>query len=186
MSFAFSKENLKKIDGILKQYPENRRQSALLPILDLAQRQNGGWLSFDVLEAIANLMGIPTLKVQEVASFYTMFHLQPVGKFHVQICGTTPCWLRGAENIMHTCKKHLGLEHTDITEDAMFSIEEVECLGACVNAPVVQINDHYFEDLDEKSLITLLDTCKEKGLPKPYSAQNRQGSAPLSLKREVR
>lgn len=182
MSFAFSKDNLKKIDGIFKKYPENRRQSALLPILDLAQRQNGGWLSFDVLEVIAALIGIPTLKVQEVASFYTMFHLKPVGTFHVQVCGTTPCWLRGAEDIMRACKKHLGLEHTHITEDKMFSIEEVECLGACVNAPIVQINDDFFEDLDVNSVIQLVETCKEKGLPKPYSAQNRQGSSPLNLK----
>lgn len=183
MSFAFSKDNLKKIEAIFKRYPENRRQSALLPILDLAQRQNDGWLSFDTLEAVAVIIGIPTLKVQEVASFYTMFHLKPVGKFHVQVCGTTPCWLRGAEEIMLTCKKHLGLEHSNITDDGTFSIEEVECLGACVNAPIVQINDDFFEDLDEDSLIQLLDSCKDKGVPKPYSAQKRQGSSPLNLKR---
>ncbi len=163
--FAFSPENQVRVAEHLKKYPSDRSQSALLPLLDLAQRQNGGWLSYEALEAVANVLHIPVLKVHEVASFYSMYHLEPVGTYHIQVCGTTPCWLRGAESVRDACKKHLGVGMKEVTGDGLFSLEEVECLGACVNAPVVQINDTYFENLDEKSVVALLKTCAKEGLP---------------------
>lgn len=179
MSFAFFEENEGLIQTILEKYPAARRQSAMLPLLDLAQRQNGGWLSMPALEAVANVLGVGVLKVWEVASFYTMFHLNPVGKYHVQVCGTTPCMLRGAESVKAACHAYLGVGDKAITLDGLFSMEEVECLGACVNAPVVQINDALFEDLDEVSMMHLLKTCREKGLPNAYSARGRISSAPM-------
>lgn len=182
MTFAFTKENMKLIDGLIAKYPADRRQSALLPVLDIAQRQNGGWLSMPALEAVADVIGIPALKALEVASFYTMYHLEPVGKFHIQVCGTTPCMLRGAEELKDACHKHLGVGDKEVTKDGLFSIEEVECLGACVNAPVVQINDDYFEDLDAPSLIGILDQCKKGKMPKAHSAKGRTSSAPFEEK----
>ena len=182
MSFTFTSENSQKIEEICTHYPADRRQSALLPVLDMAQRQNGGWLSHDALEAVADIIGISVLKVYEVATFYSMYHLKPVGKYHIQWCGTTPCWLRGAQDVATACQKHLGLENSGhdvaMTQDGLFSMQEVECLGACVNAPIIQINDDFFEDLDEKSAVALLDACRNTGLPKPYSALQRQCSAP--------
>lgn len=189
MSFAFTPENQKHIETICARYPVDRRQSALLPVLDIAQRQNGGWLSHPVLEAVADVIQIPVLKVYEVASFYTMYQLKPVGKYHIQWCGTTPCWLRGAADVAHACRKHLGLEDSGhsiaITGDGLFSMQEVECLGACANAPIIQINDDFFEDLDETSAVALLKTCKEKGLPKPYSAKKRLSSEPEGMVLDV-
>ena len=179
MAFVFSKENQGKIQTILNKYPPERGQSAMLPLLDLAQRQNGGWLSLPALEAVSDVLCIGVLQVWEVASFYTMFHLSPVGKYHVQVCGTTPCMLRGAENIKATCHKHLSVEDKQVTHDGVFSVEEVECLGACVNAPIVQINDHLFEDMDEESMMQLLETCRKNGLPDPYSAKGRTSAEPV-------
>jgi len=178
-SFSFTKENLKTIEKHMGKYPKGREQSALLPMLDIAQRQNGGWLSYACLEAVAKLLNLSPLKVHEVASFYSMFHLDPVGKYHVQVCGTTPCMLRGAEALCERAKKHLGIELKEVTSDGLFSIEEVECLGGCVNAPIVQINDDYFEDLTEDALVDILDKCRGGKMPKPFSAAGRMGSAPF-------
>ncbi|MBX9976705.1 MAG: NADH-quinone oxidoreductase subunit NuoE [Alphaproteobacteria bacterium] len=176
--FTFTNAHKKLIEEHMAKYPSDKRQSALLPVLDIAQRQNGGWLSMDALTAVADVVGISVLKAHEVASFYTMYHLKPVGKYHIQVCGTTPCWLRGAEGVRDVCTKHLKIGMKEVTKDGLFSIEEVECLGACVNAPVVQINDNYFEDLDEASVIALIDTCKKEGLPHSYSAVGRHASEP--------
>lgn len=182
MTFAFTKENQKLIEMHLAKYPHDRRQSVLLPLLDLAQRQNGGWLSMPALEAVAEVIGITTLKVYEVASFYSMYHLHPVGKYNIQVCGTTPCMLRGAEGLKEACHKHLGVGDKEVTKDGLFSIEEVECLGACVNAPVVQINDDLFEDLDAPALLAILDQCKSGKMPKPFSAKGRTSAAPCDDK----
>lgn len=185
MRFLFTPEHKKKIEALCAHYPADRRQSALLPVLDIAQRQNGGWLSHAALEAVADMIGIPVLKVYEVATFYTMYHLKPVGTYHIQWCGTTPCWLRGAADVAKACRNHLGLKDgghgIEVTDDGLFSMQEVECLGACVNAPMMQINDDFFEDLDEQSAIDLLKTCRETGLPKPYSAKNRRSSEPEGM-----
>jgi NADH-quinone oxidoreductase subunit E len=156
-SFSFNDDNLKKGKAIISNYPEGRERSALLPLLDLAQRQCGGWLPHVALEYVAEFLNLPFIRVYEVATFYSMFHLSPVGKHHIQICGTTPCWLRGSSDIMSTCEEKLKIKCGDVTTDAKFSLSEVECLGACVNAPVVQINDEYYENLTPEMMKDLID-----------------------------
>lgn len=154
--FSFSAENLQIIQSILKKYPADRQESAVLPLLDLAQRQCEGWLPPPAIMTVASILNMPEIRVYEVASFYTMFHLKPVGKHHIQVCRTTPCWLRGSEQILATCKTHLGIQSNEVTSNGQFSLEEVECLGACINAPVVQINDTYYEDLTSDSMKEIL------------------------------
>lgn len=156
-AFKFTKENKEKAKKYLKAYPEDRQQSAVKSFLDLAQRQNNGWLSKECIEYVANLLNMPYVKAMEIATFYNMFHLKPVGKYHVKLCRTTPCWLKGADDIKKACENHLGIHVNDMTDDGLFSISEVECLGACVNAPIVQINDDYFEDLTPEILCSTLE-----------------------------
>ena len=162
MSFTFTPENQKTADAYIKRYPKGRQGSAVLPLLDLAQRQSGGWLPHPVLEAVATMLDMPFMKVLEVASFYTMFNLKPVGTYHVQICGTTPCWLKGAEDLKKTCEHHLKIKTGETTKDQKFTLTEVECLGACINAPAVQINDDYYENLSSESIIKLLKSLPDK------------------------
>ena len=154
--FIFTPENREKVDSCIHRYPPGRQASAVLPLLDLAQRQCGGWLPHQAIEAVAAMLKMPPIRVHEVASFYTMFNLKPVGKHHVQVCRTTPCWLRGSEDIKAACESHLGIQTGQVTPNGKFSIVEVECLGACVNAPVVQINDDYYENLTPESVKSLL------------------------------
>ncbi|MBA3813990.1 MAG: NADH-quinone oxidoreductase subunit NuoE [Alphaproteobacteria bacterium] len=177
--FEFSKENKAKIELILKRYPEGRQASAILPLFDLAQRQCGGWLPPSAIEKVTEILGVSLVRGYEVATFYTMFNLTPVGQYHVQICGTTPCMLRGSEDLKRVCKKHLGIAEGETTEDGLFTVNEVECIGACVNAPAVQINDDYFEDLTKETFLNLLEDLKGGKDIKPGSAVGRQGSAPL-------
>lgn len=179
-TFEFSPENKEKINKILTRYPEGRQASAILPLFDLAQRQCGGWLPSSAIETVTQILGVPLIRGFEVASFYTMFNLKPVGRYHVQICGTTPCMLKGSKNLQHMCKKHLGIENGETTPDGLFTLNEVECIGACVNAPAVQINDDYFEDLTEQSLQKLLKDLADGKEVKPGSIIGRQGSAPLN------
>lgn len=179
--FEFSKENLKLAKQIIAKYPNNRERSALLPLLDIAQRQNDNWISNDVIDYISDFLGVPCIKVYEVASFYTMFNLKPVGKNFIQICRTTPCWLKGSDKIASVCKKKLGIEIGEITKDGEFSLSEVECLGGCVNSPIVQINDDYYEDLDEKSMEKIIDDLKSGKVIKKGSQKGRQCSAPLTI-----
>ncbi len=160
--FSFNKENLKKAQEIIAKYPDGRQKSAMLPLLDIAQKQNGGWLSVPAMEYVANYISEPYMRVYEVATFYTMYNLKPVGKYHIQVCGTTPCWLRGAAEVMKTCEKLTGVNCGETSKDGMFTISEVECLGACVNAPIVQINDDYYEDLDSEKLEDLIKKLKAK------------------------
>jgi len=156
-TFSFDKKNLTLAKKLVKQYPKERQQSAVLPLLDMAQRQNGGWLSPQALEYVAGYIGMPYVKIIEVASFYSMFNLKPVGKYHIQVCGTTPCWLNGAEKIMADLQKNLKIKCGQVTADGMFSLAEVECLGACINAPVVQVNDDYHENVyDAEKMIQQL------------------------------
>jgi NADH-quinone oxidoreductase subunit E len=176
MVFAFTKENLSKIENILKKYPEERQASAVLPLLDLAQRQNDGWLSPDSIEAVAKFLNMPVIRVFEVASFYSMFNLKPIGKYHVQVCGTTPCMLCDAEDILNTCKSELGIKTGETTTDGMFTLSEVECLGACVNAPVMQINDDFYEDLSSDTVKSILKNLKNGKKSKTGSQTNRQCS----------
>lgn len=155
-SFVFTIENQETVNRILQKYPLGRQASAVLPLMDLAQRQNGGWLSRSAIEAIAHILKMPVIRAYEVATFYTMFNLNPVGKHHIQLCRTAPCWLRGSEAIQSVCESQLGIKPGEVTPDGKFSLTEVECLGACVNAPIVQINDDYFEDLTPESMKQLL------------------------------
>jgi NADH-quinone oxidoreductase subunit E len=160
MSFEFNQANKIKVEEILKKYPSNRKKSAVMPLLDLAQRQNQNWISKGVIEKIATILEMPEIKVYEIASFYTMYNLKPVGKFLLQFCKTTPCMLRGIDQIIKDCEKKLGIKIDQTTADSLFTIKEVECLGACVNAPVVQINDDYFEDLTSEKFQQILDDLK--------------------------
>jgi len=167
----------------LAKYPEGRKMSAVIPLLDLAQRQVGaetgtqGWLPIPVIEFVAAECAMPPMRAMEVASFYTMFNLVPVGKYHVQLCGTTPCLLRGSDNVMRACEKR-GLKKGTTTKDGLFTLTEVECLGACANAPMVQINDDNYEDLTEESMTAVLDALANGQPVKPGSQIGRQTSCP--------
>lgn len=161
--FEFTVENQEKAQSLLSKYPTLHKQSALVPLLDLAQRQCGGWLPQPAIETVAELVSIPFLKALEVASFYSMFNLKPIGKYHIQICGTTPCWLKGSDDIRQACTKHLGIDLKETTDDRQFTLREVECLGACVNAPMVQINDAYYENLTVDSIVETLKNLANKG-----------------------
>lgn len=175
-SFAFSKENLKQVDMHIKKYPAGRQASAVMPLLDLAQRQEG-WISEAAMNEIGRILDMPPIKVYEVATFYSMYHLAPVGKFHLQLCTTTPCWLCGSAKLKQVIKDKIGIEENgEVSKDGLFSIEEVECLGACVNAPVCQVNDDYYEDLNEDTLAGLIDELKKGKVPPKGSMKKRQGS----------
>jgi NADH-quinone oxidoreductase E subunit len=178
-SFAFSEENLKIKNEILKKYPENRKKSAVMPLLNLAQKQNDGWITLAAVEYIADLLEVPYIKVYEVATFYTMYNLAPVGKYFVQVCTTTPCGIRGSGKIVDMCKKYISNKEGELSEDKKSSWIEVECLGACVNAPMIQINDDYFEDLDSDSAEKIFKSFKDDSLPKFGSQKGRKGSEPI-------
>jgi NADH-quinone oxidoreductase subunit E len=177
-SFAFTQENLVWARAEITKYPEGRQQSAVIPILWRAQAQCGGWLPLKAMEAVAELLGMAKIRVLEVATFYTMFNLAPVGRFHVQLCGTTPCMLRGSEDLKKVCHRMIG-EETEVTADGTFSWIEVECLGACVNAPMVQINADYYEDLTPAILTRIINDLSAGRTPKPGPQIDRQFSAPV-------
>jgi NADH-quinone oxidoreductase subunit E len=160
--FAFTKDNLKKAKDLISKYPKERQKSAVLPLLDLAQRQNGGWLSKAAIEYVADYISEPYMRVYEIVTFYSMYNLNPIGKYHIQVCGTTPCWLRGADDIMKSCEKHAKTKCGGTSSDGLFTISEVECLGACVDAPVVQINDDYYENLDSKKMEDIINDLRKK------------------------
>jgi len=167
--FRFTPQYLEKVNALIANYPPGRQASAVIGVLDLAQRQEG-WLSRTAMDEVAKLLDMAPIRVYEIATFYTMFQLKPKGKYLLQVCTTTPCWLRGSDAIMKAC------EHA--ADGETFSVQEVECLGACVNAPVVQINDDFYEDLDEASLKKVLDALKRGETPKPGPQVDRQTSAP--------
>jgi NADH-quinone oxidoreductase subunit E len=175
--FAFSKDNLAWAKQQIAKYPEGRQASAIIALLWRAQAQAGGWLPEAAIRAVADFLGMAHIRALEVATFYTMFNLSPVGKFHVQFCGTTPCRLRGAGDLEKICHARIG-EQGAVTADGKFSWMEVECLGACVNAPVVQINADYYEDLDAESFGKILDQLADGKTPKPGPQVKRQLSAP--------
>ena len=183
--FAWTDEHAREAKTIVAQYPEGRQQSAVIPLLDLAQRQVGvetntqGWLPLPVMEFVAAQLDMPVIRVLEVATFYTMFNLVPVGRFHVQMCGTTPCMLRGSDDVLDACYER-GLEKGRTTDDGLFTLTEVECLGACANAPMVQINDDNYEDLTEESMTAILDALARGDHPKPGPQIDRQTSAPAT------
>jgi NADH-quinone oxidoreductase subunit E len=179
-TFAFSPENLAKAHAHIKKYPPGRQASAVLPLLDLAQRQSGNWLPRAAMDTVAQILGMAPIRVYEVATFYSMFNLRPVGRHLFQICTTTPCWLRGSDEVVEACRNKLGIDIGETTPDGQFSLTEVECLGGCVNAPIIQVNDDFYEDLDGPSTEALIDALSRGEVPKPGSAIKRQGSAPVS------
>ncbi len=182
-SFAWTPANAKTAAAFIARYPEGRQQSAVIPLVDLAQRQVGtdtqtqGWLPLPVMEFVAAKLDMPVIRVLDVATFYTMFNLAPVGRFHVQVCGTTPCMLRGSDDVLHACYKR-GLRKGETTADGLFTLTEVECLGACANAPMVQVNDDNYEDLTADSMAAMLDALAAGRAPTPGPQVARQTSCP--------
>ena len=176
--FAFTPGNLAKAKAHIAKYPPGRQASAVLPLLDLAQRQHGNWLPRAAMDHVAELLDMAPIRVYEVATFYTMFNLRPVGRHFFQICTTTPCWLRGSDDVVAACHKKLGIGVGEMTPDGLFSLREVECLGACVNAPVIQINDDFYEDLDGPATEALIDALRSGKTPPMGSVKGRQGSMP--------
>jgi NADH-quinone oxidoreductase E subunit len=177
-SFQFSDENRKRAEKFIAKYPEGRQASAVMPLLDLAQRQSDGWLPTAAIEHIADYLDMPSMRVYEVASFYTMYNLKPVGRNVIQVCTTTPCWLRGSDEVVSTCKRKLGIGLGETTADGEFTLNEVECLGACVNAPIAQVGDDYYEDLDGDRTEALIDALQRGERPAPGPQNGRQMSAP--------
>jgi len=177
-SFAFKPETEEKIAFWRGKYPADKQRSAVIPLLWLAQKDNGGWLSEPAMREVADRLEMPYIRVYEVATFYTMFRLQPVGKFHVQLCGTTPCMLRGAEDIRAAIEGKLGIHAGQTTGDRKFTLTEVECLGACCNAPMVQINDDYFEDLTPDIKTDLIDRLARGEAVTPGPQNGRSCSEP--------
>jgi NADH-quinone oxidoreductase subunit E len=177
-SFEFTPENRTWLDAQIAKYPPGRQASAVIPALWQAQKQHDYWLPQKAIEKVADLLGMPYIRVLEIATFYTMFNLEPVGKYFIQLCGTTPCMLRGSDDLIRICEERIG-EQRHVTADGLFSWLEVECLGACCNAPMVQINDDYFEDLDATNFTRLLDDLAA-GRPVHIGPQNgRLRSEPL-------
>ncbi len=177
-SFEFTPENLAKAKADIAKYPPGRQSSAVLPLLDLAQRQHGNWLPRAAMDTVADMLEMARIRVYEVATFYTMFNLKPVGKHLFQICTTTPCWLRGSDEVVKACERKLGVKLGETTPDGQFTLVEVECLGACVNAPIIQVNDDFHEDLDAASTERLIDALRRGDRPVMGSVKRRQGSAP--------
>ena len=180
--FKFSENNLKTVEDILKKYPTKNKKSAVMPLLYLAQKQNNNWIPLAALKYIAKYLSMPYISVYEVATFYTMYNLSPVGKHFIQVCTTTPCLLRGADKIVKICKEKISPNESEISKKGDCSWMEVECLGACVSAPMMQINDNYYEDLDEKSTREILDSLMNNKPLNPGSYRGRKNTAPEKIK----
>ncbi|TAD87736.1 MAG: NADH-quinone oxidoreductase subunit NuoE [Alphaproteobacteria bacterium] len=177
--FVLTSDNEALAQRIIAKYPHGRQASAVIPLLDIVQRQNGGWLSREAMDFVAQRLDMPAIRVYEVASFYTMFNLKPIGRHFVQVCTTTPCWLRGSDAIVHACEKRLGIGLGDTTADGAFTLVEVECLGACVNAPMVQVGDDYYEDLTPETMTQILDDLAAGRQPRVGPQSGRKTSEPL-------
>jgi len=176
--FEFSPENLKKAEIEIKKYPKEKKASAVLALLYLVQEQNNNWVPLAGIKYVAKLLNISYIKVYEVVTFYSMFNLSPVGKYFVQVCTTTPCMIRGAKKLTDVCKKYISKNQNELSENKICSWIEVECLGACVNAPMMQINQDYFEDLDENKTIEIIQKLLKDEFPKPGSARGRKNNSP--------
>ncbi len=178
--FNFSDENLNKAKKIIKIYPEEKQASALMPLLYLVQKQNENWIPLVAMKYLAKMLGVPYIRVYEVATFYSMYNLSPVGKYFVQVCTTTPCMISGAEKLVDVCKNKISQNQNELSANKICSWTEVECLGACVNAPMMQINEDYFEDLDKEKAEEIIDMILNDRSPKPGSYKNRRNSEPIS------
>lgn len=178
-SFEFSAANLKTAQKIIAKYPQGKQQSALMPLLTLAQEQNENWLPVAAMNYVADMLAIPHMRAYEVATFYTMYNLGPVGRHMIEVCTTTPCWLRGSEAIVNACKEVLGIGLGETTADGEFTLKEAECLAACVNAPMIQVGPHYYEDLTPDSMRKLIEDFKAGRTPKPGSQSGRCSCEPF-------
>lgn len=178
-AFSFDEENLDRAREIISRYPEGRQASAVMPLLGLAQRQCGGWLPAAAIEYVADFLGLAPIRVYEVATFYTMYNLKPVGRHHVQVCTNLSCMLRGAEEIVRTCRETLDVKVGGTSADGLFTLDEVECLGACVNAPMMQIGDDYYEDLSPETTRQILAELKAGRIPKTGSQIGRRSCEPI-------
>ena len=176
--FEFNDKNIELAKKMINNYPEGKQQSAVMSLLYIAQRQNNNWIPLAAMKYIAKFLNMPYIKVYEVATFYSMYNLSPVGKFFYQVCTTTPCMLRGAYKLVDVCKKKISNKENEISSDGNSSWMEVECLGACINAPMIQINDEYYEDLDEKKLENIIEQTMKGKTPKPGSYRGRVNSEP--------
>ena len=176
--FEFSEKFKNIAEEILKKYPKKNKKSAVMPFLYLAQRQNNNWIPLAAMKYIANYLSMPYIAVYEVATFYSMYNLAPVGKHFVQVCTTTPCLIRGADKIVKLCKEKISKNENEVSKNGNCSWMEVECLGACVSAPMIQINDDYYEDLDEKSTLKILESLMIDKPLKPGSYRGRNNTSP--------
>ena len=175
-SFAFTQENLREAERLIALYPEGRQASAILPLFHLVQKQEGHWLPRAAMDYVADMLKMPRIKAYEVATFYSMYNLAPVGKHVIEVCTTTPCWLRGSADIVDSCQKRLGIKLNETSADRQFTLVEVECLGACVNAPMMQIGETYYEDLTPESTVGILDDLAAGRTPKAGSQTRAYGS----------
>ena len=181
--FAFDAESEAQIGKIIARYPAGKQASAVIPLLYVAQRQMGrqtgsAWVPRAAMDVIGERLSMPPIRVYEVATFYFMFNMKPIGRFHLQLCGTTPCMLRGSDDVMRACHDAAHVKPGQTSADGLFTLTEVECLGACVNAPVLQVDDDYYEDLDYDRTVALIEALKRGERPKPGSTIGRQASAP--------
>jgi len=177
-SFEFNEQNLLKAKNEITKYPKNKKASAVMALLYLVQKQNENWIPLVAIDYVAKMLNVPYIQVYEVTTFYSMFNLSPVGKYFVQVCTTTPCAIRGANKIVEVCKKHISNNQFELSDNKLCSWTEVECLGACVNAPMIQINQDYFEDLDENKTEDIVKKLLKDEFPQPGSARNRKNNAP--------
>ena len=183
--FVFTKENVQVADKIIKNYPDGKKQSAVMALLYLAQRQNNNWIPLSAVKFIAKYLNMPYIKVYEVATFYSMYNLSPVGDKFIQVCTTTPCMIRGAYKLVEACKEKISKDENKISASGKCSWVEVECLGACVNAPVIQINDDYFEDLNKDKMCSIIDKIEMNQPLKPGSYRGRTNSEPENIRKTL-
>tara|TARA_B100001123_G_C14722287_1_gene793582 strand:+ start:16 stop:624 length:609 start_codon:yes stop_codon:yes gene_type:complete len=181
-TFIFSRDNLLEVEKEILKYPKDRKSSAVIALLNLVQKQNDNWIPLAAIKYVAKLLNMPYIKVYEVATFYSMFNLSPVGKYFVQVCTTTPCMIKGAKKITDICKKNISQKQNELSDNKLCSWIEVECLGACVNAPMMQINQDYFEDLNETKTEEIIKKLLKDEFPQPGSVRNRKNNAPESGK----
>ena len=184
-NFKFNAKSLNNAEKIISNYPKGKQQSAVMALLYIAQRQNDNWIPLSAIKYIAKMLNMPYIKVYEVATFYTMYNLAPVGKYFFQVCTTTPCMLRGAYKLVDVCKKKISKNESTISKDGKYSWMEVECLGACVNAPMIQINEDYFEDLDPQKLETIIDQVNNNQKPIPGSYRGRLSTEPENIRKTL-
>ena len=184
-TFKFNDKSMEAANKIVSNYPDGKQQSAVMALLYIAQRQNGNWIPLQAMKYIAKFLDMPYIKVYEVATFYSMYNLSPVGKYFFQICTTTPCMLRGAYNLVKVCKNKISEKENEISDDGKISWMEVECLGACVNAPMMQVNDDYYEDLNDKKLEEIIETIYQNKIPKPGSYSGRVNTEPVNNRKTL-